>query len=245
MGSPASCLLEWVFFTLELSFQEELASPDVLRSLTLGLFDCKDGPCADHFLQLFSLHTCSTLLAVCIHLFRLLLHNISHRDVLSHIWLLRPHGLWPTRLLFHGIFQARLLEWGAISYSRDLSDWGIKPTSPALAGRFLTTRTPWKAPRLLQSTGSGLMGFSSWSTQGSVVEARRLYNTSSVVVVLRLRCFAARGISPDQGSNLCVSALKGGFLTTRSPGKPNLCCVKSLNFMCVFFFYGSCWKLTH
>ena len=127
----------------------------------------------------------------------------------------------------------------------DLSDWGIKPTSPALAGRFLTTRTPWKAPRLLQSTGSGLMGFSSWSTQGSVVEARRLYNTSSVVVVLRLRCFAARGISPDQGSNLCVSALKGGFLTTRSPGKPNLCCVKSLNFMCVFFFYGSCWKLTH
>ena len=41
----------------------------------------------------------------------------------------------------HGILQARILEWGAISYSRSLSDPGIKPTSlasPALAGRFFT-----------------------------------------------------------------------------------------------------------
>ena len=36
--------------------------------------------------------------------------NFSHRDVLSHVWLLWPHGLWPTRLLSHGIFQARILE---------------------------------------------------------------------------------------------------------------------------------------
>ena len=37
----------------------------------------------------------------------------------------------------HGIFQARILEWGAISYSGDLPDPGIEPTSfasPALAG---------------------------------------------------------------------------------------------------------------
>ena len=32
----------------------------------------------------------------------------------------------------HGIFQARILEWVAISFSRDLSDQGIEPRSPAL-----------------------------------------------------------------------------------------------------------------
>ena len=28
----------------------------------------------------------------------------------------RPHGLQPTRLLHHGIFQARVLEWVAIAF---------------------------------------------------------------------------------------------------------------------------------
>ena len=39
----------------------------------------------------------------------------------------------------HGILQARILEWDAISFSRDLPDPGIKPESPALAGGFFTT----------------------------------------------------------------------------------------------------------
>ena len=29
----------------------------------------------------------------------------------------QPHGLQPTRLLHHGIFQAKVLEWGAIAFS--------------------------------------------------------------------------------------------------------------------------------
>ena len=29
----------------------------------------------------------------------------------------RPHGLQPTRSSIHGIFQARVLEWGAIAFS--------------------------------------------------------------------------------------------------------------------------------
>ena len=37
----------------------------------------------------------------------------------------------------HRIFQATILEWVAISYSRDLSDPEIQSTSPALAGVFL------------------------------------------------------------------------------------------------------------
>ena len=41
----------------------------------------------------------------------------------------------------YGISQARILEWGAISSSRDLPDPGIEPSSlmsPALIGSFFT-----------------------------------------------------------------------------------------------------------
>ena len=43
----------------------------------------------------------------------------------------------------HGISQARILEWVAISSSRDLPDPGIEPgspVSPALAGGFFATK---------------------------------------------------------------------------------------------------------
>ena len=46
-----------------------------------------------------------------------------------------------------GISQARILEWVAISYSRDLPNPGIEPrspASPALAGGLLTTEPPGK-----------------------------------------------------------------------------------------------------
>ena len=36
----------------------------------------------------------------------------------------------------YGIFQARVLEWAAISFSRGSPDPGIEPMSPALAGGF-------------------------------------------------------------------------------------------------------------
>ena len=42
----------------------------------------------------------------------------------------------------HEIFQARILEWVAISFSKDISDPGIEPESPALSGRFFTAE-PW------------------------------------------------------------------------------------------------------
>ena len=38
-----------------------------------------------------------------------------------------------------GVSQARILEWVAISFSRDHADPGIKPVSLALAGKFFTT----------------------------------------------------------------------------------------------------------
>ena len=45
----------------------------------------------------------------------------------------------------HGIFQARILAWVVIFYSRDLPNPGIKPTSlasPVLAGGFFITGPP-------------------------------------------------------------------------------------------------------
>ena len=60
----------------------------------------------------------------------------------------------------HRIFQARILEWVAISYSR-VSSWpGIGPTSPAapaLAGQFFTTRAAWEAPYVSQLHGRALV----------------------------------------------------------------------------------------
>ena len=44
----------------------------------------------------------------------------------------------------HGVSQARILKWVAISSSRDLPDPGIKSMSPALAGGFFTTEPPGK-----------------------------------------------------------------------------------------------------
>ena len=54
----------------------------------------------------------------------------------------------------HGMFQARILERVAISYSRGLPDPRMEPTSlmtAALAGGFFTTNIPWRRERLHSS----------------------------------------------------------------------------------------------
>ena len=54
--------------------------------------------------------------------------------------------LWTVahQALVHGILQARILEWVAISSSRgwNLPDLGIEPASPGLAGEFFTAEPP-------------------------------------------------------------------------------------------------------
>ena len=70
-----------------------------------------------------------------------------------HIFPLGPvcsvtQGCWTPRdhvsplSSVHGMSQARILEWVAISYSRQLPNPGIEPTSPALADGFFTTVPP-------------------------------------------------------------------------------------------------------
>ena len=48
-----------------------------------------------------------------------------------------PMDYSPPGSYVHGIFQARILEWVAIFFSRDLPNPGMKPTYPALAGGLL------------------------------------------------------------------------------------------------------------
>ena len=64
----------------------------------------------------------------------------------------------PRGFSVHGILQARILEWVAIPFSRNLSNLGIKPaslTSPALAGWFFTTRATWEAQNTIPSPRGG------------------------------------------------------------------------------------------
>ena len=50
-----------------------------------------------------------------------------------------PMDYSPPGFSVHGILQAGILEWVAISFSRAFSSPGIEPTSAALAGGFFTT----------------------------------------------------------------------------------------------------------
>ena len=45
---------------------------------------------------------------------------------------------------FHGIFQARVLEWVAIFFSRNLPNPGIEPGSPVLQTEALVSEPPEK-----------------------------------------------------------------------------------------------------
>ena len=66
----------------------------------------------------------------------------------SHVQLFATPWTVTCQAPVHGILQARILEWAAISFSRDLPDPGTEPTSllsPAPAGGFFTTSATWEA----------------------------------------------------------------------------------------------------
>ena len=69
---------------------------------------------------------------------------VSH---FSHVQLWDLMNCSPPDFSVHGIFQARILEWVAISPPGDFPDPGIKPLSPAscaLASGFIITESPRK-----------------------------------------------------------------------------------------------------
>ena len=57
---------------------------------------------------------------------------------------LHPMDYSPPGFSIHGILQGRILEWVAVSFSRESSDPGIEPRSPALGVDALTSESPEK-----------------------------------------------------------------------------------------------------
>ena len=68
----------------------------------------------------------------------------------SCLTLCNPMDCSPPGCSVHRMFQARLLEWGAISYSRALPYPGIKPTSLASPALVTTELPTEKSHRLFQ-----------------------------------------------------------------------------------------------
>ena len=76
-----------------------------------------------------------------------------------------PVDYSPTGSSVHGILQARILEWIAISFSRDLPDPGIEPRSPAVEADSLPAEPPGKPKNTGVGSRSLLQGV--FPTQGS------------------------------------------------------------------------------
>ena len=68
-----------------------------------------------------------------------------------------PLDYSPPGSSIHGILQARILEWVAIPFSRDLPDPGIEPMSPALPADSLTSEPPGKPNIGLESISKTLI----------------------------------------------------------------------------------------
>ena len=58
--------------------------------------------------------------------------------VAHHVWLCDPIDCSPPGFFVHGILQARILEWVAISFSRGSSQFRDQTQVPCFAGRFFT-----------------------------------------------------------------------------------------------------------
>ena len=58
-----------------------------------------------------------------------------------------PMDCSPPGSSVHGISQSRILEWAAISFSRDLPDPGMKTRSPVLEADSLPSEPPRKFPK--------------------------------------------------------------------------------------------------
>ena len=74
--------------------------------------------------------------------------HVCNLRCFSCVQLCNPMDCSPPDSFVHGILQARILKWVAISSSGDLPDPGIEPASlksPALAVGFFTTSATWEA----------------------------------------------------------------------------------------------------
>ena len=71
----------------------------------------------------------------------------------SCLTLCHPIDCGPLGSSVHGIFQVGILDVLPFPTPGNLPDPEIKPTSPALAGRFFTTNATWEAQYMVRRCG--------------------------------------------------------------------------------------------
>ena len=64
----------------------------------------------------------------------------------NHVQFCEPMDYSPPGSFGHGIFQARILDWGVIPFPNELPNPGIKPRSPALQADSSSSGPPGKPP---------------------------------------------------------------------------------------------------
>ena len=69
----------------------------------------------------------------------------------SCLTLCNPFDSSPPGSSIHGILQVRILEWGAISFSRRSSNPGMEPGSPPLQADYLPSELPGKPNKRMSS----------------------------------------------------------------------------------------------
>ena len=111
-----------------------------------------------------------------------------------------------------GIFQARILEWVAISYSRHHPNLRTEPRSPAVAGRLFTTEPPGKPHKstIPQSLCNPMDSSPPGSSVHGILQASML---EWVAIAF------SRG-SSNPGIELRSPSLQADSLPSEPPGKP-------------------------
>ena len=110
------------------SIQTSQNKPNILNS------------CSQYLLSSYYVHS-SVCVCACAH-------ACTSHSVVSNA--LRPYGMQPTSLLFHGILQARILEQVAIPFSRRSPNPAFKSGSLALKADCLPSESPWKPYTVIQ-----------------------------------------------------------------------------------------------
>ena len=129
---------------------------------------------------------------------------------LSRVQLCDPMDYSPPGSTLRGISLARILEWVAIYFSRDLQDSRIEPKSPALSGRFFTTEPPGKPVNIMCMRALSCPSLHNPTDCSPPGQARIL---EWVVISYSRQSFWPRG-------RIHVSWVGRVFFTTEPPGKP-------------------------
>ena len=70
--------------------------------------------------------------------------ELNWTERVGPVWLFQSYEVSLPGSSVCGIFQARILKWVAISFSRESLDPGTELASPSMAGRFFNTESPGK-----------------------------------------------------------------------------------------------------